>query len=200
MQPINLGIAGFMGSGKSVCARYLSRTGGTLIEADVVAKEVMNSSTEIRDQLQECFGSTVISNDGIHYAALGSIAFRSSENLSRLNAIVHPPLLDRLQEIYAETEGPVRILDAALIPLWHIEDWFDELLWIHAPKEIRVQRVLDKSSLQEAEVKNRMKLQEELFKEPQGNGWVSIVNDGTISEFETAIAENISDNLSSYIL
>ncbi len=199
MSRINLGIAGYMGSGKSVCAGYLSRFGGSLIEADAVAKEVMNTDTEIKDRLIAHFGGDIVRDDAIQYTVLGTVAFQSMANLLQLNAIVHPPLLLSLQKVLAETQGQLCIIDAALIPLWHIEDWFDGLLWIDAPAGLRAKRVLKKGVLGEAELQNRMTLQEGLFSEPKGKNWITVKNSGTKSEFETAITETMSDNFSSVL-
>ncbi len=198
MTRINIGIAGYMGSGKSTCVSYLSQCGGVVVDADAIAKEMMNSDAEIKSKLVEHFGTGILSDGTINYTVLGSIAFSSLENLTRLNAIVHPPLLKRLHSIITSKEAPLGICDAALIPYWRIEEWFDVLLWIHASREIRFERLLQKGEVSSEDLKNRIVLQETLFSKPTAGLWVSVSNEGTREEFEKEIAGNSSLDCTSF--
>ncbi len=189
---ISIGIAGYMGSGKSTCARHVSCYDGIVIEADSVAKKMMNTNSAIKKKITEAFGAGIISDNNIHFTILGGIVFRSLENILLLNRIVHPPLLDHLKKSFAELNGQLRILDAALISYWRIEEWFDILLWIHAPLEVRLKRLLEKSELSQDELIVRMNLQQELFSEPIGGKWKIISNAGSLKEFKEAIKKNVS--------
>jgi dephospho-CoA kinase len=79
------------------------------------------------------------------------------------------------------------ILDAALIPYWKIEGWFDNVYWIEASEEIRFKRIAEGSSITSEELRKRIDLQRELFAEPAGGGWITIPNEGTTSEFKKII-------------
>lgn len=190
MARINIGIAGYMGSGKSTCVTYLSQGEGVVVDADAIAKEMMNSDAEIKSKLVEHFGIGILSDETINYTVLGNIAFSSLENLTRLNAIVHPQLLKRLQSIITNIKAPLVICDAALIPYWRIEEWFDVLLWIHASREIRFERLLQKGGISSEDLKSRIVFQEALFSTPTAARWISISNEGTREEFEKEIAGN----------
>jgi len=200
MTRINIGIAGYMGSGKSTCVSYLSQWGGVVVDADSVAKEMMNSDAKIRNTLVEHFGPEILSDEAINYTALGSIVFSSLANLKQLNAIVHPPLLNRLQKMITNIKAPLGICDAALIPYWKKEEWFDVLLWIHASREIRFERLLQKGGISSGDLKSRIVLQETLFDKPTGGLWVSVSNEGTREEFKKEIAKNSSLDFTSFSL
>ena len=75
MAPIKIGVAGYMGSGKSRCAEYLSRRGGSIIDADSLAKGMMNSSPAIKKSLSESFGNDVVVEDRILFDVLGGVVF-----------------------------------------------------------------------------------------------------------------------------
>lgn len=180
-----IGIAGYMGSGKSACAmRCAEATGMRIINADAEAKLFMKNDSRIRNELVRVFGPSIDKSGSLDFAALGAAAFASPADMQKLNGIVHPRLLRRLRECVFSQPGP-SILDAALIPLWRIEDWFDCCLWVHAPPELRRSRVASKTGMPEAHLRQRMLVQEALMAEPSGPQWVTIANDGTFEELKS---------------
>jgi dephospho-CoA kinase len=190
MDATRIGIAGFMGAGKSTCARFLSDAGGTssgtarIIDADAEAKRLMQSDEGIKNKLVETFGPSVISRNAMVFQALGEAAFSSAENLRTLNTIVHPALVKRLKERTFLNADARLIFDAALIPLWHIEKWFDVLIWIRASFEKRYERLKNKTGLPAETILTRMELQQALFEEPKQPPWNIIENHGTREELE----------------
>jgi dephospho-CoA kinase len=182
-----IGIAGYMGAGKSACAaRCAETTGMRIIDADAEAKLLMENDSRIRDELVRVYGPTIDKNGVLNFAALGATAFASPADMEKLNRIVHPRLLQRLHDCVFSRPGP-SILDAALIPLWRIEDWFDCCLWVHAPSELRRSRLVSKTGLPEAHLRQRMLVQEALVAEPSGARWPFIVNDGTFDELKNRV-------------
>jgi dephospho-CoA kinase len=181
MDTKRIGIAGFMGAGKSTCARFLSDTcgGAGIIDADAEAKHLMQGDESIKRELVETFGAAVVPHGDIAFPVLGAMVFHSAENMSALNRIVHPRLIDVLKERVCADAGPCVICDAALIPLWHIENWFDVLVWVHAPFEKRYGRLKEKTGLPTAQLIKRMELQQTLFDEPKQAPWSVIANHGT---------------------
>ena len=186
MGTTHIGIAGFMGAGKSTCSRFLSEAcgGARIIDADAEAKLLMQGDAAIKRELVETFGAAVIPRNDIAFPVLGVMAFRSAENLWALNRIVHPALINRLKErVFANSDSCI-ICDAALIPLWHIEKWFDILIWVRASFEKRYGRLKTKIKLPTAQLIARMELQQALFDEPDQMPWNIIVNHGTREELK----------------
>ena len=100
-------------------------------------KTTEGSGTTLRS-----FSGTAVATGGtVDFAALGRIAFSSTEEMKKFNGLIHPPLVRRLRDLALSQPGPC-ILDAALIPFWHIEDWFDCCFWVQAAPGRRLQRVL----------------------------------------------------------
>lgn len=191
MFPMKIGIAGYMGSGKSTCARFLARKNNAAVwDTDAIAREMMNNDREIKKKLASCFGPSIMDGDALQFTVLGTVAFSSLENLKQLNRIVHPRLIALLGEKISGAENSAWVLDAALIPLWHIEKWFDILIWVRSGFEIRLKRLVSKKTLPEDIFIKRMLLQEELMPEPVSGKWSIITNDSEYKELEEAM-ENV---------
>lgn len=175
-----------MGAGKTTYAQALSCDHRVrLIDADFEAKLLMNSDSEIKRKIRDSFGNSVFKNSSIDFGELGRTAFTTIEQIKCLNSIVHPPLLGRINDLLNETSVEFNLVDAALIPLWNIEKWFNTLLWINASFDTRFQRIKCKSRFDDEELKRRMCLQQQLFDPPDPATWVYVENEadpGRLSE------------------
>jgi dephospho-CoA kinase len=186
MNRIKIAIAGYMGSGKTTCSKFLDRLGCVVINADGEAKQIMNQSDEIKDSLTRVFGTDIVVKSEIRYSLLGSVVFNTTGAIEKLNKIVHPTLIKHLQDRIFSTQEKIAVLDAALIPLWRIESWFDHRLWIDADFEVRLHRLYNlrsKGGIEMHEYARRMKIQEELFQKPSKDLWNYIPNEGSEHAF-----------------
>ena len=143
-----VGLTGGIASGKSTVSRVLSERGAVVIEADVVARTLVEPGTPLLAELAAEFGAGVLKDDGaLDRAALGRIAFASEERLARLNEIMHPPLVARLIVLVEDAEresagtGGVLVIDAALLAEWDILDLFDTVVVVDAPMDMRIERL-----------------------------------------------------------
>ncbi len=132
-----VGITGKVCSGKSECARYLESLGYRRVCADTIGKAITLS---MKDELVSAFGDEVSDKGKLSLDKLRSFVFSSQEIWEEFNSIVHPPLLSRLRE-ELDRGGKV-VVDAALIPYWGIEDWFDLVIGVFAPLDVRLERWL----------------------------------------------------------
>lgn len=180
MASIKIGIAGYMGSGKTTCSRFFADAGAALINADQEAKILMESEPQIQKQLIAEFGDSILENNKISYHGLGLVVFSSVEPLLRLNSITHPPLLKRLKKLLSICQSEIIVLEAALIPLWNIDNWFDVRIWVNASRQTRLDRMLKKkSALGKEQLIQRMNIQESTFSPPSAQTWCYISNEGS---------------------
>ena len=92
-----IGLTGPIGCGKSTVAAWLADLGAVIVDADVVAREVVEPGQPALDQVLEAFGPDIAFSDGsLDRAALGRIVFTDPEALARLEAIVHPAVRPRI--------------------------------------------------------------------------------------------------------
>ncbi len=173
---LRIGIAGYMGAGKSTCARSLASENALIIDADAEAKRIMATNHDIQETLRAAFGEAAVDRDGrIHSDVLGQIAFESVDALLTLNGITHKPLVEYLGPAISGCPKPLCVLDAALIPLLGIESWFDLCVWVDAPFETRLARLVAKRpDVGEAKLVKRMRLQEAIMSAPVGGDWVTV--------------------------
>ncbi len=190
MTQIKIAIAGYMGSGKTTCSKLLAGLGGVVIDADKEAKLIMNQSDDIKNSLTRTFGPDIVVHGEIHYSLLGNVVFTSIGAIEKLNQIVHPLLLKHINDRILSCSDQIVVLDAALVPLWRIESWFDYRLWIDADFEVRLHRLYNlrsKGSIEIHEYTRRMKLQEELFQKPSKELWEYIPNEDSDHAFSEHI-------------
>jgi dephospho-CoA kinase len=186
-----IGIAGYMGAGKSTAVRLLAGLlpSALVIDADGEAKTLMRTDRSVRERLVETFGAAIAGADGPDFGALGRIVFGSPEKLGSLNAVVHPPLVKRLLALIETAIGRDVLLDAALLPLWGIDKRFDACLWVEAPFDVRLARLRQaRSDLDDESLRHRMRMQERSVEPPLGPQWRRIENRGDIAALKGALA------------
>jgi dephospho-CoA kinase len=176
-----------MGAGKSTCAGLLAGAASRIIDADHEAKLMMNGDDSIKRQLAAAFGPSVIDENSVGFGPLGTAAFASVEAMRMLNSIVHPALVNRLHDMVFSGPGPC-ILDAALMPMWGIESWFDLCLWVTASPKLRRERIMAKSGLAFRQITLRMSVQEALVNVPDGPQWTIVGNEGSLDELRDRLA------------
>ncbi len=116
MKTVRIGLTGPIGCGKSTIAGWLEELGAVIVDADDVAREVVERGTSGFDQVVEVFGPTVVGADGeLDRGALGRVVFADPAALRRLESIVHPAvrpkILDRV--LAAErTMAPAVVVEA----------------------------------------------------------------------------------------
>ena len=150
--PRNFGLTGGTASGKSTVARILEESGAKVIDADRVGHELLRRSHPIYEQVVACFGHGILRPDGeIDRKLLGSMVFADQERLRELNALVHPELIARVDELAAELRagrpGAVIVVDAAVIYEAGVVDRFAKILVAWCRPEQQLERLMAKTGL-----------------------------------------------------
>ena len=157
---MNVGLTGGLGSGKSTVAALFGEHGAVIIDADVVAREVVRAGTPGFAAVVARFGPGVVGPDGeLDRTALARIVFADGAALDELNAIVHPLVGSRSAELAAAVPpGAVVVHDIPLLAENGLADRFDTVVVVEADREIRLARLAERG-LTRAEAEARMAAQ-----------------------------------------
>jgi dephospho-CoA kinase len=155
-----LGVTGNIASGKSTVSGILRDLGATVIDSDLVYRELVGPGQPLLRQLAERFGEDIVAADGsLDRPALGQIVFSDPEALDDLDRITHPAVIAEVDRRVEAIEGGVVVLDAVkLIESGHAERCDAVWVVITSPDE-QVTRLMNRNRLSEDEARRRVAAQ-----------------------------------------
>lgn len=141
---LKVGLTGGIAAGKSLVARTLAGCGAVLVDADALAREVVEPGTDGLAAVVDAFGPQVLAADGtLDRAALAAIVFGNEEKRATLNSIVHPLVRARAAELAAQVpEDGILVQDIPLLVETGQAGNFDFVLVVEAPEEERLARMV----------------------------------------------------------
>lgn len=153
-----IGLTGGIGSGKSAVAALLRERGAFVVDADQVAREVVEPGSPGLAAVVAHFGSGVLSADGsLDRAGLASRVFGNAAELAALNSITHPLIARRSAELLAAAPATALIVyDMPLLVENGLTDDFDAVVVVDAPDDVRLERLVASRGLDRADVLARM--------------------------------------------
>lgn len=159
-----IGLTGGIASGKSTIASRLAEHGAVVVDADRIAREVVEPGTPALAQIAERFGEGVIAPDGsLDRPALGAIVFGNPEALQALNGITHPAVLAastaRFRAAAEADPDAIVVYDVPLLVESANEYPFDRIVVAHADEATRVRRLVELRGMDPAEAERRIRSQ-----------------------------------------
>lgn len=186
---VRVGLTGGVGSGKSTVAALLAERGAVVIDADAIAREVVQAGTPGYDAVVERFGRDVLAADGsLDRAALASIVFADEAARADLNAIVHPLVAARSAQLAAVAPADaIVVYDVPLLVEGGLSAQFDVVVVVMAGLHTRLARLAQRG-LPEAEARARMAAQaSDEQREAVADEVLS--NDGSAAELAARVAD-----------
>jgi dephospho-CoA kinase len=155
-----VGLTGGVGSGKSTVSGLLAEHGAVVIDADALAREVVEPGTPGFDAVVAKFGDAVVGEDGgLDRPALAAIVFNDDGRRADLNAIVHPLVGQRMTELMAAVPADVvMIYDVPLLVESNLAAGFDFVVVVEAGVETRLARLANRG-MAERDARERMAVQ-----------------------------------------
>jgi dephospho-CoA kinase len=159
-----IGLTGGIASGKSTIARRLADHGAVVVDADKIAREVVEPGTPALAEIAETFGAGVIQADGsLNRPALGAIVFADEDARLRLNGITHPAVLRastaRFEAAGAEDPDAIVVYDIPLLVESANDYPFDLVVVAHASADTRIDRLVRLRGMDRAEAERRIRSQ-----------------------------------------
>jgi dephospho-CoA kinase len=179
-------LTGGIASGKSVVAARLAEHGAVVVDADRIAREVVEPGTPGLARIAEEFGPGVIAPDGsLDRAALGAIIFTDHAKRVALNDITHPAIVElshrRFAEAGAADPDAIVVYDVPLLAEARGTSEFDVVVVVSAPEEMRIERMVSLRGMSRDEAEKRIRSQ---VPEEQRRALADILieSDGTLDE------------------
>lgn len=184
---MNIGLTGGIACGKSTVSRLLASRGAIVIDADILAREVVEPGAPALAEVVRVFGPDMLNADGtLNRKQLGKLVFESDAQRKRLEELLHPAIIRLLQERMAEAErlqpDKLVVADVPLLYEAQMEDMFQEVLVVAASREVQLERLVQRDGLSMEEAKLRIDAQMPLEWKTE---WADTVIDNSGSPEET---------------
>lgn len=158
---LRVGLTGGIGSGKSEVTRRLGDRGAVVVDADVIAREVVAVGTPGLAEVVAAFGTEVLAEDGsLDRPRLGRLVFGDDDARRRLEAVVHPRVRARRAEIVAEAPADAVVVeDVPLLVEGGLHRDYDLVVVVDAPDEVRLDRLVRLRGMSDEDARARIAAQ-----------------------------------------
>jgi dephospho-CoA kinase len=192
---VRVGLTGGVASGKSTVSAILAELGALVIDADALAREVVARGTPGLDAVVAEFGPGVLTPEGdLDRPAMGRLVFGDDAARRRLEAIIHPLVIERMAEIEATAgEDDVVVHDIPLLAEGGRADTFDAVVVVDAPRDLQVERMLGDRGWTREDAESRIAAQA-TREERRAIATHVIDNNGTLEELRARV-EAVLDEL-----
>lgn len=158
-----IGLTGGIASGKSLVSRELQRLGAPVIDADQIAREVVQPGKPAWEMIVREFGRSFLDSSGcLDRKALARLVFSNPRELEKLNRITHPRILAEIArqvQQYRSAHTEVVVLDAPLLFETGLDRAVDEIWVVNIDAPTQVRRLMERDGLTEQEARRRIELQ-----------------------------------------
>lgn len=187
-----IGLTGSIASGKSTVSNMLKELGYPIIDADLVARQVVEPGTETLKKIAELFGPEVIRTDGsMDREKVGALIFSDPARRKQLNDIIHPAIREemlRQRSAYLAEGYETIIMDIPLLFESKLQHFVDKILVVSVTEENQLSRLIARNGLSDKDARDRISSQLPMSVKEAGADAV-IYNNGTLAETARQLAE-----------
>ncbi|WP_342510741.1 dephospho-CoA kinase [Sporosarcina sp. FSL K6-1522] len=189
-----IGLTGSIASGKSTVAEMLKDRGFPIVDADAVARLVVEPGSPVLAEIRKQFGEEVIQVDGrLNREKLGERIFNDAEERSKLNGIIHPAIrqeMIRQKEEWLQNGAQTVIMDIPLLFESKLQSFVEKIIVVSVTPEIQKERLIQRNVLSEEEADARIRSQLSVAEKERGADAV-LYNNGTIEDTERQLVETL---------
>ena len=191
-----IGITGGIASGKSSVSTFIRELGFSVIDADVVAREVVEPGEEAYHEIVKEFGESILMPEGdINRAALGDLIFHNEDKRLKLNSIVHPAVRKRMRELAEKAfqDGAETVfMDIPLLFESKLTFMVEKTLLVYVDEEIQLTRLMKRNNLSEKDALARIASQMPL-KEKKALAEAVVDNNGDLEETKEQVRQVLTN-------
>ena len=188
-----IGLTGSISTGKTQVSNYLRDRGEKVIDADLIAREVVDLEP-VKEKIKEAFGNDIYKDDELDRKALGEIVFRDKEKRQVLNEIEHPEIYRIILEEVKNSKGRVFVDIPLLFESQHLNERygldFDEVWLVYVSRETQVKRLIKRDRISRGyaleKINSQMSVEDKKIMAD-----VIIDNSGSLEETFKQVEENL---------
>ena len=188
-----IGLTGSISTGKTQVSNYLRDRGEKVIDADLIAREVVDFGS-VKEKIKEAFGNDIYKDDELDRKALGEIVFRDKEKRQVLNEIEHPEIYRIILEEIKNSKGRVFVDIPLLFESQHLNEKyglnFDEVWLVYVNRETQVKRLIKRDRISRGyaleKINSQMSVEDKKIMAD-----VIIDNSGSLEETFKQVEENL---------
>ena len=155
-----IGLTGGIGSGKSIVGKYFNELGIDTIDADDVAKNILDDNTKAKQLFLECFGDEFLDQDNkINRDLLRTKIFIDIEKKNKLESIIHPIVLEEISEFISKSDSIYSIIIVPLIFETNSQDFYDKIIVVDCNEENQILRASERDNKSKENIINIIKNQ-----------------------------------------
>lgn len=191
-----IGLTGSISTGKSTVLSFFREKGVPIVDADLIAREVVEPGEKTLKQIERTFGDDVLCPNGtLNRKKLAALIFEDPKKRNALNQITHPAIIERLikqRDYWVEQEVPIVVLDIPLLYENDLEHLVDKVLVSYTRPARQLERLMARDDLTHAEAKKRINAQQPIEMKKEWADYVlnnSFERKDTKEQFERLYAE-----------
>ena len=153
---IVVGLTGNIGCGKSTVSNILKKLGVSIIDADIVSREIL-LDTKVLNLIFDTFGNSIKNTDNtLNRKKLGDIVFNDEKELIKLNNITHPKIKENILNQIKNIKNDIVVIDAALLIEANYLDIVDKIILVVCDESLQIKRILERDFFTKEEVIKRI--------------------------------------------
>lgn len=185
-----VGLTGGIACGKSTVAKMFSALGCVIIDADIVAREVVEPGQEGLKAVVNRFGPGILNEKGeLNRKALGALVFEDARARADLNAILHPLIRQRMEQKKEEAikkNPPMILMDIPLLYESGLEGTVEAVIVVYVPEQVQLERLMARDTLSRKEAEQRIRSQIPIEEKRKRADYI-IDNSGTLQQTEDQV-------------
>lgn len=153
---LQIGITGGIGSGKSIVSQVFKTLGIPVLDADAVAKLVMEQHIPLVNAIKNLLGNQAYINGRLNRPFIASEIFEDTDKLTQLNTLVHPVTIQYARDWVTEQKAPYIIKEAAILFESGSYVEMNKIIGVYAPEQLRLERAMKRNNATATEIQKRM--------------------------------------------
>ncbi len=155
-----VGLTGGIATGKTLVSNFFKRLGAYVIDADQIAREVVEKGSPVLKEIEKNFGKGILLPDGsLNREKLRNLIIKDEKKRKLLNSITHPAIIEKEESLVKKADSGLIIVDAALLIESGSYKRFKEIILVYAPFDVQLKRLMLRDKMNEDDAKRFIKTQ-----------------------------------------